>query len=377
MFRKNFIYILLIVLVLLLSACQSNGDKAVVENGVSGELVTINDKYGQVTVPKNPKRVVVLDNRSFETLESWGVKISAVPKAVMDQESAYVKDDGVQDIGDHKEPKLELIASINPDLVIIGQRFSNYYEDIKALVPNAKVIDLDIDLTENAETPGKNLEEGLKELTGILGKIFDKKAESDQLIQDFESSLSQAKEAYKGDSVMSIIVSGGKIRFAAPKTGRVWGPLYELMDWKSSMDIDGSSADHKGDDISVEAIAQSNPDWLFVLDRDAAVASVENAIPAEELWTKDFKREKSIWDETAVIGVTPNVYNDTVSVSKNSKTLTPELKEAIANAFIELAKTPEGKEVISIYSHEGYQKAKSEDYDNERKAQEVMKEINK
>lgn len=97
----------------------------------------------------------------------------------------------------------------------------------------------------------------------------------------------------------------------------------------------------------------------------------------EELWTKDFKREKSIWDETAVIGVTPNVYNDTVSVSKNSKTLTPELKEAIANAFIELAKTPEGKEVISIYSHEGYEKAKSEDYDNERKAQEVMKEINK
>src|SRR5699024_1071184 len=40
----------------------------------------------------------------------------------------------------------------------------------------------------------------------------------------------------------------------------------------------------------------------------------------EEKWTDEdeFNRSESIWDETNVIGVTPGIYNDTISVSKNS-----------------------------------------------------------
>ena len=37
----------------------------------------------------------------------------------------------------------------------------------------------------------------------------------------------------------------------------------------------------------------------------------------------------------------------------------------------------EGKEVISIYSHKGYEVAESSNYDNERKAQEIIKSISK
>lgn len=93
-----------------------------------------------------------------------------------------------------------------------------------------------------------------------------------------------------------------------------------------------------------------------------------------EDWEGDMGREASIWEETNVIGVTPNVYNDTVSASKTSETMTDELKEAIKKAFINIAETDEGKEVISIYSHEGYQEAKDEDYDTEREAQKILKE---
>lgn len=281
MFKNKLLYILL-VFVMLLSACGKQAAKDGTVGGSTGDMVSITDRHGKIDVKKNPERLVVLDNRSFETLEAWGVKIDAVPKGVMDQNSSYVKDANVQDIGNHKEPNLELIASINPELVIIGQRFASYYEDIKKLVPNATVIDLDIDLSENADKPGENLKNGFESLTKTLGLIFGKEAEADKLIAEFNDSLMGAKKAYKGEKVMSVIVSGGKIRFAAPKTGRVWGPLYELMDWKSSLELEKSSADHKGDDISVEAIAQSNPEWLFVLDRDAAVASVENAIPAKD-----------------------------------------------------------------------------------------------
>ncbi len=94
-------------------------------------------------------------------------------------------------------------------------------------------------------------------------------------------------------------------------------------------------------------------------------------------WTKDFKRTTTIWEETGVIGVTDNIYNDTISVSKSSKKVTDGLKKALQNAFMNIAKTEKGKEVIKIYAHEGYQKAKSADYDKEREAQKMLKELNK
>ncbi|PWW05192.1 phosphonate transport system substrate-binding protein [Paenibacillus cellulosilyticus] len=99
----------------------------------------------------------------------------------------------------------------------------------------------------------------------------------------------------------------------------------------------------------------------------------------EEKWTTDLGRKASIWDETNVIGVTQGIYNDTVSVSKEDKDakMTPEFKTALQNAFIAIAQTDAGKNVIKIYSHEGYQAAQASDYDNERKAQDLIKSLKK
>lgn len=71
----------------------------------------------------------------------------------------------------------------------------------------------------------------------------------------------------------------------------------------------------------------------------------------------------------------PAIYNDTISVSKNSKVMSDELKKAIQQAFINIGYSEKGKEVIAIYSHEGYQAAKDSDYDNERKAQELVQNL--
>lgn len=246
--------------------------------------VEITDIYGSVTVPVNPKNVVALDSRTFETLSDWGIELAAAPKAVMPADSSYVADESVQDIGNHREPDLEVLAALDPELVIVGQRFAGFYEDIKTLVPNAAVINLNFDVSEEADTPGENLVNGLKDSTIALGKIFDKKEESQQLIADFDKAIEDAKTAYNGtDTVMSVVVSGGDIGFSAPGSGRVWGPMYEIFGWVPALKVDGSSSDHQGDDISVEAIAQSNPEWIFVLDRDAAVSSTTDAVPAQDV----------------------------------------------------------------------------------------------
>lgn len=95
----------------------------------------------------------------------------------------------------------------------------------------------------------------------------------------------------------------------------------------------------------------------------------------EEKWTTEFTRTASIWEETDLIGVMPAIYNDTVSVSKSSEIMDESLKTALEQAFINIGNSAEGKEVIAIYSHGGYQVATDADYDNERKAQELVQQL--
>lgn len=283
--------VFLAIFVVMLAACSTSSN----ENGkteTTGQenqatktsTVEITDAHGTVTVPVNPKNVIALDSRTFETLADWNIKLAAAPKDVMPKESPYVKDEAVQNIGNHREPNLEIIAAANPELVIVGQRFANHYESIKKLVPNAAVIDLNFDVSEKADKPGENLVKGLKDSTIILGQIFDKNEEAKQLVADFDKSIEDAKSAYNGTAtVMGVEVSGGNIGFSAPRFGRVWGPMFEMFGWKPALEIENATSGHKGDEISVEAIAKSNPDWVFVLDRDAAISSESEAVPAKDV----------------------------------------------------------------------------------------------
>ena len=104
---------------------------------------------------------------------------------------------------------------------------------------------------------------------------------------------------------------------------------------------------------------------------DIMVTYADARLDFENQWVNDFGRESSIWEETNVIGVTEGIYNDTISVTKDP-VMTPELKAAIQQAFINIGNTEVGKEIISIYSHKGYQIGTSEDYDGARKANELV-----
>lgn len=281
--------------ILLLAGCGDSANNASEDSQTAGtsqsseaetpDTVEITDAHGTVEVPVNPEKVVALDNRTFETLSDWDIELAAAPKDVMPADSPYVADESVENIGNHREPNLEIIAAAEPDLVIVGQRFAGYYDQIKELVPDAAVIDLTFDVSEEADTPGENLVSGLKDSTLTLGQIFGKNDEAEKLTDDFDQAIEDVKSAYNGsDTIMSVVVSGGEIGFSAPGSGRVWGPMYEIFDWVSALDIDEATSDHQGDDISVEAIAQSDPDWLFVLDRDAATSSEEEeAVPAQDV----------------------------------------------------------------------------------------------
>lgn len=237
---------------------------------------TIEDNFGSHTLKTPAESIVVTDNRSFEILDSWGVELAAAPKPLIPSTvENYKNNDEIVDIGNHKEPDLESMAAVNPDLIINGQRFSQHYEDIKKLNPDATLLEFE-------PREGEPLDEELKRQTLALGEIFEKQDEAQKLVDDFEKAKQRAKDAYDpAKNVMAVNVSGGEIGYVAPEKGRFFGPVFEWVGMKPALEVENASDDHQGDDISVEAIAEANPDWLLVLDRDAAVSP--DAAPAQKV----------------------------------------------------------------------------------------------
>ncbi len=328
---KRYLSKLLIVLIaaMMLSACSSTEDNSSDDEDVT--YVEITDAHGTVSVPVNPTVVVSLDNRTFETLDDWGIELAAAPKSLVPEGISYRTDENVADVGTHNDPDLEVIAAVNPDLVIVGQRFAGYYDDIVALVPDAVVIDLAFDLSDEEGESGDSLVNGLIDSVTTLGLIFDKTEEANELIAAFEEAIESVKTAYNGtDTIMSVIVSGGEIGFSAPYSGRVWGPMYDIFGWVQALNIDNATSDHQGDDISVEAIAQSNPDWILVLDRDAATSasSGDDYTPASDV----ISNSAALQNTTAILN-DQVIYAPADTYTNESIQTYLELFEALATAF--------------------------------------------
>lgn len=86
-------------------------------------------------------------------------------------------------------------------------------------------------------------------------------------------------------------------------------------------------------------------------------------------------RSDSIWNELNVIGVGDKIYNDTVAVTMaNPDIYNTEFITALQDSLIDIIGTDEGKQIFSVYSHTGYQKAADSDYDIARAALKAVDE---
>ncbi|MBZ8176939.1 ABC transporter substrate-binding protein [Corynebacterium poyangense] len=269
--KRQYLAVLFASVVFTLGACSTGGEAGSDQSSASSaaeaaRTISIEDNHGTQEVPVPPQRVVVTDNRAFEILDNWGVKLAAAPKTIVPfTVPDYKNNDDIVDIGSHREPNLEAIVAAHPDLIINGQRFSRQYDAIKQLNPDVPIVELD-------PRDGQPLDSELKRQTAALGTIFDKEDEAQQLIKDFDQAVERVKKAYDpAKKVMAINVSGGEIGYIAPHQGRTYGALFDLIGLTPALEVANSSDNHKGDDISVEAIAQSNPDIILVMDRDAGI----------------------------------------------------------------------------------------------------------
>ncbi len=279
MLKKRLLTLGAAAALLALTAC---GAETTAPADLSGAAtVTVEDNNGKHTIATPLTSVVATDNRTFETLSDWGVKLTAGAVALMPDSSPYTQDKSIVDLGSHREPNLEAIVAVEPDVIVNGQRFAQYHDDFTKLAPNATVLELD-------PRDGEPFDAELKRQVTVLGEVFGKQAEAKKLAGDFDAAVARVKAAYDPqDTVMGVITSGGNINYAAPGSGRTLGPLFDILALTPALEVEDASTDHQGDDISVEAIAKSKPNWLLVMDRDAAVSADDAGYsPANELLEK-------------------------------------------------------------------------------------------
>lgn len=275
------------------SAASTGASSSAAQDGTGVAAgVTVTDMAGtEVTLPAEVDSVIATDNRVFRTLDEWGVELTAAPKQLMykgEGGPSYLTDDAVADIGNHREPDMEVFVTAEPDVVFTGQRFNERKAEIEELTGEAAVVDTNFDAAQ------VRVDEGLTKLTTLLGEATGHQADAEKLNADFDAAVQEAKDAYDPEqTVMGLIATGGDLSYVAPGTGRSIGPVFDILGLTPALEQAGSD-NHQGDDISVEAIAASNPDWLIVMDRDAAVGE-ENAT-AKEL----IERSEALKDVTAV-----------------------------------------------------------------------------
>lgn len=314
---------------LALAGCSStesdNNASSSVEVTETAQTITIEDNHGTVEISKPVEKVIATDNRTFELLDDWGVNVVAAPLTLVPSTVPNLKEnDDIVDLGSHREPNLEATVAADADLIIVGQRFSQYYDDLAELNPDTPIIELE-------PRDGESLSDELIRQVETLGAIFDKEDEASALVDNYNDALERARAAYNGeDTVMAVNTSGGEIGYIAPGEGRTFGPIFDLLDLTPALEIDNASDNHTGDDISVEAIADSNPDWIFILDRDAAIsaASEEGYVPGLELVTS----AEALANVTAVVKDQIVVAPADTYTNESLQTYT-EILDLIAQAF--------------------------------------------
>lgn len=259
---------------------------------IQGEKVTVKTARGDTVVPKNPQNVAVYDLGALDTLTALGVPVGAtIDKSMLPYlQGAF---DKAQHVGTLFEPNYEALGAFKPQLIIIGSRTSKAAQQLNEIAPT-------IDVT--ADT--KNLRTSAEERIDAYAQIFGKQAEADKLKADINQAFDAARTAAQGKGKgLVIIVSGGKLSAQSP-TSRLGGWLHQDIGLPP-VDANMKEGSH-GMPISFEYIKEKNPDWLFVLDRSAAIG--EEGKAAKDVLDNPLVAESTAWKKGQVVYLDSSAY---------------------------------------------------------------------
>ncbi|GAE30011.1 siderophore ABC transporter substrate-binding protein [Halalkalibacter hemicellulosilyticus] len=241
---------------------DSNDDEQAEEAADEPKEITVDHELGQTVIEETPETVVVFDLGVLDTLDALGVEIAGVPvDSVPDYLSQYAED-GYENVGSLFEPDFEKIFDMQPDLIIISGRASEAYDELADIAPTLFM----------STDPDHYLESFASNVT-LLGDIFDKEELAAQKVADVEASVADLVEKTSDISGLIVLANDGSLSAFGP--GSRFGFLHgEFGVEPADENIEVSN---HGQSISFEYIVQTNPEYLFVVDRGAIVGGESSA----------------------------------------------------------------------------------------------------
>lgn len=229
---------------------------------------------GETVLDKAPENVLILDINSLDIADALGARPAGTLGANLpDYLSHYPGDLPV--VGSLFEPDYETIAASGADLMIVGTRSASSYAEMSKILPT---VDLSL---------GDDLFESVEGNIRTIGQIFGKDAEAEALVAQIEDKIAHLRELAPGAGTALILVTnGGKLGAYGPGSRVGW--IHKELGF-ATVEPDIDDRFHGGDVISFEYILERDPDWIFVVDRDAGVgaagqgaqSALDNALMAQ------------------------------------------------------------------------------------------------
>ena len=219
----------------------------------SGEAV-------ELTVPYDPQRIAILDMASLDILDALGMggRVVGTASTSLDYLQDYINDD-IANLGTIKEADLEAVMACEPDIIFIGGRLSASYDALSQIAP---VVYLATDTQ-------LGVVESVRQNATAIASLFGLEAQVEELMADFDSRI-QALADFAADHTAIVgMVTSGSFNVLG-NDGRCSLIGREIGFENIGVDAEIDTSTH-GNEASFEFIVEKDPDFIFVMDRDAAI----------------------------------------------------------------------------------------------------------
>ncbi len=276
-----------------LTACSSpNSSESKVNDTVSVDTIDIDTVKGKVSLAINPAPLVVYDMTLMQDLAALDVAIAGMPSDLPLDNLQSKNQPEPKAVGTVFEPDLEALNAMQPQAILVGSRMAEKYDALSSIAPT---LDMTIDTA--------NIYESSKQRLLDLGALFDKSAQAATLQGNIDSLIDETKAVTKDKGKgLIVMVNGNKMSTYGEKSR--YGFVHTVLDIPMA---DNQIADARhGQPISFEYLQKTNPDWLFVIDRTAAIG--EEGIGAKAVLDNPLVAQTNAWSKDQVVYLSPDSY---------------------------------------------------------------------
>lgn len=294
--KKISMVFMMFAVMALLVACGGEDKK---ESDTSGtdkkesETITINHELGKgVEVKKNPEKVVVFDFGILDTFDELGIEVVGLPQSNIPEYLSKYEDEKYANLGSLKEPEMEAINALKPDVIFISSRQADMYDQLSEIAPTVYV---GLDTSRYMESFKENMD--------IVAEVFDKEDEMKVKLDEIDEQIAAIKEKTSDVDSKALILLGSEGKVSAYGPSSRFGLIHDVFGFKAADEkIEVST---HGQNVSFEYIAETNPDILFVVDRDAAIGGDASAKDSIE---NDLVKKTNAYKDGKIVYLQPDYW---------------------------------------------------------------------